>query len=160
MARLARSGASNCVGPRKITPSSEPSMPKPAPLSLLKISTGLREVGYFREPAVPSRSWWRFSLPFIDLGFSFSQPRRARTQGCRSSASVDGSTPTTPPPTSTFTSRSASVGVTLPDLAAGHRRNGTGQARNRDRVASQGLPALLALSITASGTTQNQCRNP
>jgi hypothetical protein len=26
-------------------------------LSLLKISTGLREAGDFREPAVPSRSW-------------------------------------------------------------------------------------------------------
>jgi hypothetical protein len=29
----------------------------PAALSLLKISTGLREAGDFREPAVPSRSW-------------------------------------------------------------------------------------------------------
>jgi phosphoglycerate dehydrogenase-like enzyme len=32
-------------------------------LSLLKISTGLREAGDFHEPAVPYRSWWRFSLP-------------------------------------------------------------------------------------------------
>src|SRR5215831_14736716 len=37
---------------------------------------------------------------------------------------------------------------------------GTGQARHRDHVASQGLPVLLALSITASGTPQDQCRNP
>jgi hypothetical protein len=27
------------------------------PVSLLKISTGLRQAGDFREPAVPSRSW-------------------------------------------------------------------------------------------------------
>ena len=32
-------------------------------LSLLKISTGLRETGDFHEPTVPLRSWWRFSLP-------------------------------------------------------------------------------------------------
>src|SRR5262249_37531495 len=63
------------------------------------------------------------------------------------------------PRPSTFSSRSASVGVALPDLASGHRRNGTGQARNRDRLASQGLPVLLAVAITASRTTQDQCRN-
>ena len=32
------------------------------------------------------------------------------------------------------------MGATLSDLAAGHRRDGIGQARNRHRVASQGLP--------------------
>src|SRR4029450_296978 len=32
----------------------------------------------------------------IDLGFPFSQPHRARTQACRSSASVGRSAPTTP----------------------------------------------------------------
>jgi hypothetical protein len=42
---------------------------KSVPLSLLKISTGLREAGDFREPAVPSRSWWRFSLPFYRSWF-------------------------------------------------------------------------------------------
>ena len=32
-----------------------------------------------------------------------------------------------------------SMGAALPDLASGHRRDGTGQARNGDRVASPGL---------------------
>ena len=41
-----------------------------------------------------------------------------------------------------------SMGVALPDLAPGHRRDGTGQARNRGRVASQGLPVLLAMANT------------
>jgi transposase-like protein len=36
---------------------------KASRLSLLKISTGLRETGDFHEPTVPLRSWWRFSLP-------------------------------------------------------------------------------------------------
>jgi hypothetical protein len=86
---------------------------------------------------------------FIDRGFPFSQPRRARTQACRSSASVGRSAPTTPRPTSAFIPGSTSVGVALPDLAPGHRRDGTGQARNRGRVASQGLPVLLALAVLA-----------
>src|SRR5260221_13050825 len=42
----------------------------------------------------------------------------------------------------------------------GHRRDSTGQARNRGRVASQGLPVLLALAIPSSGTTPDQSRNP
>ena len=84
----------------------------------------------------------------IDLRFPFSQPRRARTQACRSSASVGCSAPTTPRSTSAFISGSASMGVALPDLAPSHRRDGAGQARNRRRVASQGLPVLLALAIT------------
>ena len=36
---------------------------RPKVLSLLKISTGLRETGDFHETTVPLRSWWRFSLP-------------------------------------------------------------------------------------------------
>src|SRR5229473_5896699 len=96
----------------------------------------------------------------IDLGFPFSHPSRAQTQACRSSASVDRSAPTTPRSTSAFIPGSTSMGVALPDLAPGHRRDGTGQARNRGRVASQGLPVLLALAITSSGTTQDQSRNP
>jgi transposase InsO family protein len=47
------------------------------------------------------------------------------------------------------------MGVALSDLAAGHRCDGTGQARNRDRVASQGLPVLLALAIKSSWTAEN-----
>ena len=75
------------------------------------------------------------------------------------SASVGRSAPTTPRSTSAFIPGSASMGVALPDLAAGHRRDGTGQARNRGRVASQGLPVLLALAITSSGTAQDRTRN-
>jgi len=64
-------GASVAQNPGQRTP--------PASLSLLKISTGLGEAGDFRKAAVPSRSWWRFSLcPCIDLGFPFSHSRRAR----------------------------------------------------------------------------------
>jgi hypothetical protein len=59
--------------------------------------------------------------PCIDVGFPFSQPRRARAQACRSSASADRSAPTTPRPTSAFIAGSASMGVALPDLAPGHR---------------------------------------
>jgi hypothetical protein len=50
--------------------------------------------------------------------------------------------------------------VALPDLTAGHRRDGIGQAGNRDPMASQGLPALSAVAITPSGTTQDRHRNP
>src|SRR5438046_5702603 len=62
-----------------------------------------------------------------------SQPRRARTQACRSSASVGRSAPTTPRSTSAFIPGSASMDVALPDLAPDHRRDGTGQAGNRSR---------------------------
>ncbi len=41
-----------------------------ARLSLLKISTGLGEAGDFHEPAVPYRSWWRFSLALYRSSFS------------------------------------------------------------------------------------------
>jgi len=37
---------------------------------LAQISTGLREAGDFHEPAVPLRSWWRFSLPLRRSSFS------------------------------------------------------------------------------------------
>src|SRR5215831_4364007 len=85
---------------------------------------------------------------WIDLHFPFSQLRRARTQACRSSASVGRAAPTTPRPTSAFIPGSTSMGVALPDLDPGDRRDGTGQARNHGRVASQGLLVLLALAIT------------
>ena len=45
--------------------------------------------------------------------------------------------------TAEFTPRPAAVGVALPDLAAGHRRDGIGQTGNRGPMASQGLAALL-----------------
>ena len=52
------------------------------------------------------------------------------------------------------------LGVALPDLGAGHRRDGTGQADNRGAMASQRLPVSLALAITPSGTTQDRHGNP
>ena len=52
------------------------------------------------------------------------------------------------------------MGVALPDLAAGPQRHGAGQAGNRGPMASQGLPALLAVAITPSRTTQDGHRNP
>jgi hypothetical protein len=45
-------------------------------------------------------------------------------------------------------------------LAAGHRRDDIGQAGDGGPMASQGLPAFLALAITPSGTTQDRHRNP
>ena len=46
--------------------------------------------------------------------------------------------------------------VLLYRMAPGHRRDGSGQARNRRRLASQRLPVLLVLAIPASGTAQDQ----
>ena len=128
-------------------------------LSLLKISTGLREAGDFsRQPYRNGRDGDSLCR-CIDLRFPFSQPCHARTQACRASASVGRFAPTTPRSTSAFISGSASMGVALPNLAASHRRDGPGQARNRGRVASQGLPVLLALAVTSSRTAQDQSRN-
>jgi hypothetical protein len=42
--------------------------------------------------------------------------------------------------------RPVALGVALPDLAASHRRDGIGQAGNRCPMASQWIPAPLALS--------------
>ena len=52
------------------------------------------------------------------------------------------------------------MGVALPVLAAGHRRDDVGEASHRGPMASQGLPALLAVAITPSGTTQDWHRSP
>ena len=41
-------------------------------------------------------------------------------------------------------------------LPEGHRRDGVGQARNRGRMASPGLPGLLALAIMSTGTAKDQ----
>jgi hypothetical protein len=68
------------------------------------------EAGDFREPAVPSRSWWRFSLPFYrSWFFVFAAAPR--------SASVDRSAPPTPRPISAFILKSAPMGAALLDLA-------------------------------------------
>src|SRR4051794_22373857 len=54
----------------------------------------------------------------------------------------------------------AALGVALSNLATGHRRYGPGQTRNRGRMASQGLPALLALALRGSGAAEDQPRHP
>jgi hypothetical protein len=56
--------------------------------------------------------------------------------------------------------RSAPLDMALSDLAAGPQCLGAGQASNRGPVASQRLPALLAVAITPSGTAQDEHRNP
>jgi hypothetical protein len=73
---------------------------------------------------------------------------------------IAGPAPTTSRLASTFIFRPAAVGVALPDLAAGHRRDDIGQAGNRGAMASQGLPPPLALAITPSWTTQDRHRHP
>ena len=132
----------------------------PLPLCLLKISTGLIRLeivaGWSYRHGHDDDSLCRY----FDLGLPFSQPRGARTQACRSSTSVGRSTPTAPRSTSAFIPGSTIMGVALPALAEGHRRNGIGQTHNRGRVASPGLPILLALAITSSGSAQDQPRNP
>jgi hypothetical protein len=65
----------------------------------------------------------------IDLRFPFPQSRRARIQACRPSISIGRSAPTTPGSTSAFIPGSPSMGVALPDLPSGRRRDGAGQAR-------------------------------
>ena len=45
-------------------------------------------------------------------------------------------------------------------LAADPQRHGAGQTSNRNPVASQGLPPLLAVAITPSGTAQDGHRDP
>ena len=57
---------------------------------------------------------------------------------------------------SAFIPRSAAVGVALPDLAASHRCDSIGQAGNRCRMASQRVPAPLALAITPPRATQDR----
>src|SRR2546421_1815156 len=96
---------------------------------------------------------------FFDLRLPLSQPRRAGTQAYRASASVSRSAPTAPRSTSAFIARSAAMGVALSNLAAGHRHDGLGQARNPGRVASQGISALLALAITPSRPAQDRHGN-
>src|ERR1700704_6037703 len=67
--------------------------------------------------------------------------------------------PTAPRSTSAFIARSVAMGVALSNLAAGHRHDGLGQARNPGRVASQGISALLALAITPSRPAQDRHGN-
>jgi len=48
----------------------------------------------------------------------------------------------------------------LSGLAAGLERHGAGETNNLGPVASQRLPALLAMAITPSGTAQDGHRDP
>jgi hypothetical protein len=57
---------------------------------------------------------------------------------------------------------SAPLGVAVSDLAAGLERHGAGQAGNRYSMASQRLPALLAVAIriTPLGSAQDKPADP
>src|SRR5882757_4701361 len=125
-------------------------------LSLLKISTRLRRTGDFRGLAIPSRSWRRFSAPLFRSSNSvFAAVPRWNLSLCPAT-SGDRPATTASRSAAAFIPRPAPVGVALPDLAAGHRRDGIGQAGNRGPMASHGLPAFLALAIMPSGTTQKR----
>src|SRR5229473_7859236 len=58
--------------------------------------------------------------------------------------------------------RPATLDLALPDLAAGLERHGAGEAGNRDPVAPQGFPALLAVAINIMlrGAAQGEPRDP
>jgi hypothetical protein len=61
---------------------------------------------------------------------------------------------------STLLNRPFVLGVALPSAASTPRYLGTRQTGDRDRIASQGLPHLLAMAITPFWTIQDECRNP
>src|SRR5580704_3309716 len=58
--------------------------------------------------------------------------------------------------------RPTALDVALPDLAAGLERHGAGEAGDRDPVASQWFPAVLAVAIkiTLRGPAQGELRDP
>ena len=91
---------------------------------------------------------------------SASSPRLPGTRAHRAATSGECPAAAAPRSASAILYRPATLGVALPGLAAGLERHGAGQARNRDPVASQGLPAPLAVAITASGTAQDEHRDP
>src|SRR5215471_17676166 len=59
-----------------------------------------------------------------------------------------------------FLNRPSVLGLALPGATSTPRYLGTRQTGDRDRMASQGLPHLLAMAITPFGTIQDECRNP
>jgi hypothetical protein len=90
---------------------------------------------------------------------SFRVRSRASLElSCRLATSGDH--PATPGAASARLHRPAPLDVALPGLATGPQRHGAGQTSNRGPVASQRLPALLAVAITPSGTAQDEPRDP
>src|SRR5229473_3566094 len=79
-----------------------------------------------------------------------SSPRLPGTRAHRAATSSECPAAAAPRSASAILHRPATLGVALPGLAAGLERHGAGE----DPVASQGLPAPLAVAITASGTAQ------
>jgi len=89
----------------------------------------------------------------------FSQPGVAGTCACRLATSADRLAAAPSPPAASFR-RPASMGVPLPNVAAGPRRLGTRPTGDGGQMASQGLSDLLAVAITLSRTPQDESRNP
>jgi hypothetical protein len=111
--------------------------PQSQVLCLLKISTGLREAGDFRELAVPSRSWRRFSLPLYRSWFSvFAAASRSNSRLSLLSISWPCCADNAPADLS-FPPWIAFYGC-CSTLAADHRCDGICQAGNRGAMASQG----------------------
>src|SRR6266540_1279602 len=92
--------------------------------------------------------------------FPPSKPSLAGTRTHCPSTSSECPAAAAPRSASALLHRPAPLGVALPGLAAGPQRHGAGQAGNRGPVAQKRLPALLAVAITPSGTTQDEHRNP
>jgi hypothetical protein len=111
------------------------------------------------RPTVTSMITIRFHRRF-HTRLPASSPRLPGTRAHRAATSGECPAAAAPRSASAILHRPAALGVALPDLAAGLERHGAGQTRNCDPVASQGLPAPLAVAITASGTAQDEHRDP
>src|SRR5262245_2132150 len=129
-------------------------------LSLLKFPQVRERLVIFPGRSYRHRHGGDSLRPRFDLRLPLSWPRLAGNRANRPATSGDRPAATASRSTSAFIPRPPAVGVALPDLAASHRRDDIGQAGNRDPMASQGVPAPLALAITPSGTPKNRNRDP
>src|SRR6266481_4331964 len=128
-------------------------------LSLLKFPQAGERLVIFAGRPYRHRHGGDSLRPCFDLRLPLSWPRLAGNRANRPATSGDRPAATASRSASAFIPRPAVVGVALPDLAASHRSDGIGQAGNRCPMASQRVPAPLALAITPSGTTQNRNRD-
>jgi len=129
-------------------------------LCLLKIPKGREKLEIFAPPPYRRGHAHNSFRPRFPALVPRSQPRLPGALARRPATSGDCPAAATPWSASALLHRPAPLGVALPGLAAGPQRHGAGQANNRHPVASQRLPALLAVAITPSGPAQDGHRDP